>query len=209
MNLDEKANIATEDILVAIDRAADRGEVIEFYAHKPGITVSVERVETVLAHARDRGLAFRTYADLATRTSGPGIALGFDDHDIAGWTSLRPLFATYGARVTFFLSGYGYTDEAARAQLRQLAADGHDIAAHGVDHLRAPPYVEENGMSAYLKREALPSIEILRDEGYPVTSFAYPFGARTSELDDAILEHVSIVRSIDFPYSASIQSTCP
>ena len=208
-NLDEKAKLSTADILAAIDRAADRGEVIELYAHAPGRTVSFERLETVLARARDRGLAFLTYAELAARATGPGIALSFDDHSTMEWTSLRPTLMTFGARVTFFVSGYGYLDEAGRAQLRQLAADGHEIAAHTVNHLRAPPYVEENGLGPYLETEVVPSIEILRDDGYEIRSFAYPFGARTSEIDDAILEHVAIVRSIEFPYTASIQSTCP
>jgi len=208
-NLDEKAKLSTADLLDALDRAADRGEVIELYAHAPGRTVSYERLETVLARARDRGLAFLTYAELAARATGPGIALSFDDRSTAEWTDLRPTLMMFGARVTFFVSGYGYLDETGRAQLRQLAGDGHEIAAHSVNHLRAPPYVEENGLGPYLETEVVPSIAILRDEGYDVRSFAYPFGARTSELDDAILAHVAIVRSIEFPYSASIQSTCP
>ena len=40
----------------------------------------------------------------------------------------------------------------------------------------------------------MPSIRLLRDAGYPVTSFAFPFGASTRELEAALLEHVDRVR---------------
>ncbi|HLL21280.1 MAG TPA: polysaccharide deacetylase family protein, partial [Kofleriaceae bacterium] len=162
-----------------------------------------------LAHARTRELAFYTYRELAGEIPHPGIALSFDDHNVAGWTAFRPKLAEAGARVTFFVSGYAFLDEESRAQLRALAEDGHELGAHSVRHRRAPPYVENRGLSAYLTEEVLPSIAILRDDGYDVTSFAYPYGARTSELDEAILKHVRTVRTVDFPYSASVQSPCP
>ena len=208
-NIDDKSAFDTDAILVALDRAAARAQVLELYAHKPDLTVSRDRLERVLAHAHDLGLAFFTYADLAARRSGAGLALSFDDRDTEGWMSLRPLFATYGARVTFFISGYPYFGDAMRAQVRQLADDGHDIAAHGVDHARAPNFVEANGLGTYMRQEALPSIELLRVDGYAVTSFAYPFGARTSELDRALLRHVDIVRGVDSPYSETVLGGCP
>ena len=165
------------------------------------------KLEAVLAGARDRGLPFVTYAELASGTvTGPGIALAFDDHFIDTWIDLRPLLLTYGARVTFFVSRYRELDADA---LHELAADGHDIAAHSVLHLSAPLYVEQHGLAAYMVDEVLPSIDRLRAEGFEVTSFAYPFGARTSELDEAILEHVPIVRSVAFAYYGTVQSPCP
>lgn len=118
-----------------------------------------------------------------------------------------PEFQQYSARVTFFISRYYRLSDEQRALVRQLAADGHDIAAHSVDHLRAPLFVEEHGLAAYLEREALPSINVLRNEGFEVTSYAYPFGARTSELDDALLEHVPILRSV--AWTASVPDPCP
>ncbi|MEJ7599620.1 MAG: hypothetical protein WKG01_17060 [Kofleriaceae bacterium] len=56
--------------------------------------------------------------------------------------------------------------------------------------------------------EALPSIQVLRDDGYTVTSFAYPYGARTSELDDALLKHVPLLRSVSFSLEGAIDP-CP
>jgi len=92
--------------------------------------------------------------------------------------------------------------------LHALAAQGHKIEAHSVSHQRAPTYVENHGLAAYLADEALPSIDALRAEGFDVTTYAYPYGARTGELDGALLEHVSIVRSVSFTWS-TVSDPCP
>jgi peptidoglycan/xylan/chitin deacetylase (PgdA/CDA1 family) len=205
-NLDDRAGHADASIDAALDRAARDNVVVELYAHRPGVSVPVARIERVLAGARDRGLAFYTYADFAAgREIGPGLALAFDDHFVPEWHALRPVFQEYEARVTFFVSRYAAIARS-HELLRELADDGHDVAAHSVLHLRAPSYVEEHGLAAYVADEVAPSISVLREAGYPVTAFAYPFGARTAELDAAILRHVALVRSVVFPYASS---PCP
>jgi hypothetical protein len=208
INLDGKAgNMSSID--EALDRARDRVRILELYAHRPGDTVAVADIEHVLAGAVDRGLDFFTYADFAAGIERrPGIALSFDDASIVEWTALRPMFQRYGARVTFFITRYARQDAARKEMIRGLAADGHDIAAHSVDHLRAPSYVEEHGLTAYMRNEALPSIYLLRDDGYNVTSFAYPFGARTNELDDELLEYVPVLRSVAFSLEGVVDP-CP
>jgi len=209
LNLDSSAGNSLESIDRGLDRAAERGEVIELYAHRPGGTVPLEKIAHVLAGAAERGLAFVTYRDFAGGGGlGPGLALSFDDSGVADWLTARPLFLQYGARVTFFVSRYHVLTDDARAQLRALAADGHELAGHTVDHLRAPRYVEEFGLAAYVAEQALPSIDVLRAEGYEVTSFAYPFGARTGEIDRALGRHVPVLRSVAFPFPGPT-SPCP
>jgi peptidoglycan/xylan/chitin deacetylase (PgdA/CDA1 family) len=210
VDLDSDAHNSLASIDTALDRAAARGEVVELYAHSPGVTVPVATIEHVLTGAHDRGLAFVTYADFAAGAgAGPGIALSFDDTAVEGWLALRPAFQAVGARVTFFVTRYLHLPPADRDGLHVLAADGHDIEAHTVQHLRAPPYVEDHGLAAYIADEVVPSIDVLRAEGYPVAAFAYPFGARTSELDRAVLAHVPILRSVTFSYGAPVESPCP
>ncbi|HWO19435.1 MAG TPA: polysaccharide deacetylase family protein [Kofleriaceae bacterium] len=209
VNLDSSAGNTLESLDHALDRAAARGEVVELYAHRPGVTVPLATIEHVLAGAVARGLPFVTYRDFAAGGgTGPGLALSFDDEDVADWLSARPLLLQHGARVTFFVTRYHKLDEVARAQLRELAADGHDIAAHSVNHLRAPAYVEERGLAAFMAEEVLPSIEVLRAEGYEVTSYAFPFGARTAEIDRAVAAHVPVLRSVEFPIGGPF-SPCP
>jgi hypothetical protein len=209
VNLDTSARNSTESIDGGLDRARDRGEVVELYAHNPGVSVPIERIEHVLAGARDRGLGFVTYRDFALDSyAAPGLALSFDDTSVESWLSLRPLFAQYQARVTFFVSRYRALSPEARAGLGVLASDGHDIAPHTVTHPHGPDYVDLHGIDAYLRNEVDASIAALRDDGFEVTSFAYPFGARTGELDAAIAKRVPVLRSVDFAYTLS-ESPCP
>lgn len=212
VDLDTTADNSDASIDGALDRAAARGEVIELYAHKPGITVPLDRLERVLAGARDRGLGFVTYADFAAGAgTGPALALSFDDSAVATWLSAQPLFDRYGARVTFFVSRFDVFSATARAQLHELAAAGHAIEPHSVKHERAPSYVEQHGLAAYLAEEVVPSIDALVADGFAVTSFAYPYGARTDELDRAILDldRIAILRSVAFTYTGVVQSPCP
>jgi peptidoglycan/xylan/chitin deacetylase (PgdA/CDA1 family) len=209
VNLDSEAMNSWSSIDAGLDRAARRGEIVELYAHHPGVTVSVDTVEHVLAGAATRGLGFVTYADLARGTATfPGLALSFDDTSVDAWTQIEPLLARYGARVTFFVSRYFALQDEQRAELHQLAAAGHAIEPHSVLHLRAPQYVEDNGLSAYLADEAQPSIDALVAEGYPITTYAYPFGARTDETDRALLERVELLRSVAFTFDGE-GGPCP
>ncbi len=210
INLDTVASNSLASIDSALDRAVARGETVELYAHIPGVTVPISVIEHVLDGALARGLAFVTYADFAHGAgTGPGLALSFDDSAVSEWFELRPAFEAREARVTLFITRYAYLSDENRAKLKVLADDGHDIAAHSVDHMRAPEYVENHGLGAYLAAEVVPSIEILRDDGYDITSFAYPYGARTGELDRAVLEHVPILRSVAFSYTGLVTSPCP
>jgi hypothetical protein len=208
VNLDGKAG-NNDGIDDALDRARDRGEVIELYAHKPGVTVAVADIEHVLAGAQERGLAFFTYADFAHgRPVEAGLALSFDDSSVANWYALRPMFQQYGANATFFVTRYATLSEETRGMLRDLASDGHDMEAHGVAHRRAPTYVEDNGLGAYMKDEAIPSIDVMRADGYEITAYAYPYGSRTSEIDHELLRHVSVLRSVSFSIEGAVDP-CP
>jgi peptidoglycan/xylan/chitin deacetylase (PgdA/CDA1 family) len=209
VNLDTSANNSIESIDSGLDRARDRGEVVELYTHNPGVSVPLDKIEHVLAGARDRGLGFVTYADfVAGDYAQPGLALSFDDTFIDAWVALLPMLAQYQARVTFFVTRYQNLGPDQRAQVKLLASSGHDIESHSVNHLRGPDYVENYGVDAYLRNEIDPSIELMRSDGYAIQAFAYPFGARTSELDREIGKRVSVIRSVAFAYNV-VPSPCP
>ena len=210
VDLDASARNSLASIDTGLDRAKERGEVLELYAHHPGVTLSWSTIEHVLAGAQQRGLAFLTYADLVHGAAPTaGLLLSFDDSWVDAWTQGRPLFQQYGARVTFFIAYYPRFSDGEKTELRALAGDGHDIEAHTISHQRGPAYVEAHGLRAYLDDEVVPSIELLRDDGYEVTTFAYPFGSRTDETDRAILRHVSQLRSVSFTISGVDESPCP
>ncbi len=210
-NLDDSAGIELDSVRSGLARAAADREVISLYAHRPGGTVPVDKIEAVLDAAGELGLDLVSYDDLAA--GGPprgALSLSFDDAHVAEWFALRDAFDRAGARVTFFVSRYDLLDQARVDQLRQLREDGHSIAAHGLRHRDAPAYVEEEGLAAYLADEADPSIDLLRRDGFDPVAFAYPFGSRTGELDRALLERVALVRSVTFSIeSPLLTDPCP
>ncbi len=204
--IDDVAGVGIDEIDAALDRARDRGEVLELLVHTPGVTMNMDRLEAVLAAARDRDLPFLTATDLVNGDGGAGVALMYDDWHTAEWLASAGLLARYGAHVTLYVGHYPTMSQVAHDQLRALADAGHDIEAHSVSHQRGPGYVEDHGLRTYLDDEVLPSIDLLESHGFEVVSYAYPFGARTAEIDGAILAsgRVRFVRAL-----AQRHGSCP
>ena len=210
IDIDTYARNDIGSVRAGLDRAMERGEVIELYAHDPGRSVSWDEVEAVLAAIQERGLPYFTYADFAHGVAPTaGVALSFDDAYVDHWLEGADLYAQFGARLTFFVAYYDQLSTERRAALRELSLRGHAIEAHSVNHMRAPRYVEDHGLGAYVAHELAPSIDLLRADGYEVTTFAYPFGARTGELDRAVLEHVQLVRSVSYTWTSPATDPCP
>jgi hypothetical protein len=201
LSVDNKNVISTDAIAAALARAQVDGTVLHLYAHETGETVDESTIELLLAGAADRDLPFVTYRDLVDGTGTTGLALSFDGHNLANWHSLRPLFDRRGARVTFFISSFWVLTEDELRMLRELARDGHAIEYHSTNHGNAEELVASSGMERYLAEDIFPDLERMREAGFDPTSFAYPYGARTSAIDDALLQHFALLRAIRY--------TCP
>jgi hypothetical protein len=165
------------------------------HAHQPGTSISLDGLQHILSAASDRGLEFVTYDQLVAGPAHPALALSFDDEFIEEWTGIRSLLQTYNARVTFFVTRYGQWTPEHKQMLHDLASDGHDIEAHGVNHLNAITYLDDHTAQDYATDEIAPSVEVLRADGYPVTTFAFPFSASNGELHDAALTVIDRVRT--------------
>lgn len=200
-SVDNKNLVSNDAIAAGLDRAQVDGAVIHLYSHRPAGTVDESTIELVVAGAADRDLPFVTYRDLVDGTGATGLALSFDDRDLAGWHLLRPLFDRYGARVTFFISQFSTLTEDELRMLRDLAADGHAIEYHSTNHLNAEEFAASNGVDRYIDEDILPDLQRMRAAGFDPTSFAYPFGARTPATDAAVLQHFRLARAIHY--------TCP
>lgn len=192
-NLDASTDGPTLD---KMPPASHPGGVLLLYAHVPGQTVTLDTLHTFLAAARDDGLPFLTFHDLATGDRRDGVCLSFDDNSFTEWYGIRDLLASFGAHVTFFVTEYSQATPEQRQMLHELYADGHSVEAHGVNHEHGIAYVAQHGLDAYLADEVIPSIQILRDDGFDPVAFAYPYGERTTEMDGAILDYVDLVRGI-------------
>lgn len=200
-SVDDKYHVPAFEMEGGLVHAHDASSIIHFYAHDPGRTVSRDTIEDILMTASSLGLPFVTYDELDHHGRNGGLALSFDDNSVADWTSIRPLLARYHARVTFFVTRYlGMTDDE-RAQLHQLAADGHDIEYHTTAHLNAVDYVVAHGLDAYIAHEIEPALTAMRDDGFPTRELAYPFGAHNAVIDAALEPYFDHVRAI--------RSTCP
>jgi len=177
-----------------MELAAQRDTVALLHAHRPMHTVSIEGIERVLRVAEKNKLAFVTFPELVPGDERAGVAIAFDDQWIDEWYGVRELLAAHDARVTFFITRLHLWTAEGLDLLAELAADGHAIEAHSVNHVDADDFIEANGAQRYLDEEALPSIEHLEDIGYPVTSYAFPFGNDDSEVDDELLRRIRRVR---------------
>jgi hypothetical protein len=211
-SLDSSAEIPLDSVLGGLERAHAKGEIIHLYAHSPGKSVPIERLVSVLTRADELGLAYLTYAELGdARADVPagGLALSFDDSNITEWFGIRDLLAEHGAHATFFVTRFDLLNDLERSELHTLEADGHAIEAHGLRHLNAPDYVMEYGIDAYMTDEVLPSLDLMRADGFQPTVYAYPYGRRTEELDDAVLKVVDRVRSVSFAYEGLVSDPCP
>jgi peptidoglycan/xylan/chitin deacetylase (PgdA/CDA1 family) len=198
ISIDNKNTVSADAIAVGLDRANVDETILHLYSHKPEGTIDASTLEQVVAGAADRNMPFVTYADLADGTATQGLALSFDDHDVAGWNGLLPMFDLYGARVTFFISHYTTITDDDRALLRNLADAGHAIEYHSTAHLNAETYSSEHGVEGYITDDILPGLAAMRAGGYNPRVFAYPFGARTAATDDAVLEQFPLVRASHF-----------
>jgi hypothetical protein len=177
--------------------AHENGWVAILHAHTPGVTVSRDALELALATADLYGLEHLTFRDLdPTAPRRAGLALAFDDNAPDQWMTIRDLLDEHDAHVTFFISRFDQMTPLGHQELQILYGDGHDMEPHTVNHLHAPAYVAQYGIDAYIADEVLPSFKALTDAGFaPASAFAYPFGDHTPEIDDALLQYVSKVRT--------------
>jgi len=214
VGIDNKLDVGLDEFREGMERARDRGEALILYGHEISAAgVEPERLEALLQMGQEVGLPFLTFPELheAPPEDRSALVVTFDDAHIDNWHSYRDLFAAYGARATFFVTRFPRQSQTSHELLRELYADGHAIESHGAVHENGPAFAEEFGVQAYVDDVVIPSLDSMRENGFAPTTFAYPYGDRTGELDDAILEHVELVRSISWLFASNglLQDPCP
>ncbi len=127
-----------------------------------------------------------------------GIAITFDDAYVGEWFSIKELLKSYGARVTFYVSEFNLLTEDLVNKLRILQYEGHEIGFHSLRHLNAVKFVKETSLDQYLAAEIIPGIAIMSEHGFVLSSFSYPYGAHTHQLDKALLKSFNHVRGTAF-----------
>jgi hypothetical protein len=175
--------------------AHDHGWVTFAHAHIPGTTVSRDALEQMFSLADTYHLDYVTFADLDTGTPRPALAFAFDDWSVDAWLSVRDILDAHGVHATFFVGKWDTLTPDDLKGIATLAADGHDIEPHSVNHVHAVDYVARRGLYAYVQDEVVPSIEVEKAAGYHPTAYAYPFGEHDADIDAAVLQVIPRVRT--------------
>jgi len=124
----------------------------------------------------------------------PGVAISFDDLYINDWYEANEVFREYNWKATFYISRFYRLSAEEIEKLHSLKKEGHEIAAHGFHHIRAIDYIAENGVQAYLDYEINPMMEMMHENNFFPTTFAYPYGNRNSAIDTLLLDYFDILR---------------
>jgi peptidoglycan/xylan/chitin deacetylase (PgdA/CDA1 family) len=120
--------------------------------------------------------------------SDGGLLLSFDDDYTDSWERYFDLFDKYKARVTFFINGKANAGKTGAFCARALNR-GHDVGYHSLSHKDLRKISREE-----FNREAIEPVRSFRDAGFPVSSFAYPFGFAEPWMHDALLRSFSVLR---------------
>ena len=176
--------------------AANEHWVVMFHAHVPGASVSRDALERLFTLADKYHLDYVGFDELDPGPPRAGVAFAFDDDAVEAWDSALDIVQAHHARITFFVTRWTELSDDQHAAIHHLFDLGFDIEPHSVNHIHADAYVAMNGLDAYLANEVVPSIEVLEAEGFPSTTYAYPFGIHSAAMDERILAlpHIARVR---------------
>lgn len=113
-----------------------------------------------------------------------GILLSFDDYAVENWRAYLDIFDQYGVKVTFFVNCAEPTDFCYEAIER-----GHEIGFHTASHIN----LKEASLEE-IQENAIAPIETFRNGGIELTTFAYPYGAYTDELNNLLILYYNVLR---------------
>jgi peptidoglycan/xylan/chitin deacetylase (PgdA/CDA1 family) len=112
------------------------------------------------------------------------VSLTFDD-TLADSFPVGDMVAARDMRATFYVNStrFGQTNYMTLAQVRALAAQGHEIGGHTLTHARLTEVSTDEARNQVCNDRVA-----LLDAGFSVTSFAYPFGANNTTVEQIVAE---------------------
>lgn len=113
-----------------------------------------------------------------------GIMLSFDDYTVESWEDALHLFDKYDVDVTFFVNASVPCDFCHEAERR-----GHEIGYHTRNHVKLTDVSEDE-----FYQETVSDLETFREEGFEMSSFAYPYGAYEDWMNVELLKYYDTVR---------------
>ena len=137
-----------------------------------------------------------------------GVVLTFDDAFVNEWLDANKILSKYSWKATFCVSKINTLNVSEISKLLELQDKGHEIAAHGLNHLDAVKFVTKNGIDDYVNQEITPMLDLMDFYSLKVSSFAYPFGFRNSKTDEALLNEFKILRGLTYGAGAPSLQNC-
>ena len=116
-----------------------------------------------------------------------GIVLAFDDYFPETWEPYFDLFDRYGAKVTFFVMG-----DSVSSFMRYAQSRGHEIGYHTIDHPHLPILPKK-----IFFNQTISCVEVFRDAGIELSTFAYPYGDYQSWMHEELLKYYKVVRGFN------------
>jgi peptidoglycan/xylan/chitin deacetylase (PgdA/CDA1 family) len=129
-----------------------------------------------------------------------------DDGAIDGYTTVRPILADLGMSATFFVNP-GHVGRSTKMdwnELRQLRAEGHDIANHSLSH------ADLTALSGTKLKAQIEGAEriLAKELGYRPVTFCYPYGFHDAEAR-AQVKSSGFVLAFTTAYGAREASSSP
>lgn len=140
--------------------------------------------------------------------SQAGIVLTFDDDFVDEWFTTNNLLKPYDWKATFFVTKFNQLSTDKVQKLKILKEEGHEIAAHGLNHLNAPAYIGTHSNTSYLEEEIFPMLKLMNENNLTPTSFAYPYGARDTSIDQILLNEFQIIRGTTYGQQNPAYQNC-
>lgn len=127
-----------------------------------------------------------------------GVILSFDDAYVDEWYEADQALKKYSWKASFNVCRIDSIGAPQLKKLLEMQKYGHEIAGHGYHHYNAVKFVQQYGISQYMNQEINPMITSMKKKSFQVTSFAYPYGERSEELDRALSTKFKIIRGRAF-----------
>jgi hypothetical protein len=130
---------------------------------------------------------------------GPGLFLSCDV-PASYWYPLKDFLKEHHIKVTFYMEGFQQFSESDKLMIKEMQADGHEMAHHTATHPNAKAYLSNHTIDDYLRDEIIGMQIQMKKEGLSAETFAYPNGEYTTETDKALLKYFTSLRRTLNPY---------
>jgi peptidoglycan/xylan/chitin deacetylase (PgdA/CDA1 family) len=137
-----------------------------------------------------------------------GVVISFDDDYVNEWFEVNNILKTYDWIATFFVTRFNQLSTAKIQKLKDLKNYGHEIGAHGLNHINGPTFILANGINEYINQEITPMLNLMSNNDLSPTSFAYPYGSRNSITDNLLLNEFQILRGTTYGNSNPASQNC-